>query len=188
VADLGYVGFAVDMYGDGKTVTDVKDKTALIQPLLENRALLLARITTALDTIKTISQVDITRIAAIGFCFGGLCALDLARNGADIRGAVSFHGNLTPPQKTAPSPGSITPSILALHGYEDPMVPSAQVDAFNQEMTAAKADWQVHIYGNTQHSFTNPQANHPDMGLLYNKNADRRSWQTMKNFLAEIFA
>lgn len=185
LARLGYVGFAVDMYGDGKTADSIEDKMALMQPLLDNRPLLLTHITAALDTIKTVDQVDPAQIAAIGFCFGGLCGLDLARSGANIKGIVSFHGALKPP----PAPAAdIKAKILALHGYDDPMVPPEDVLAFTREMTKAKADWQVHIYGNTSHAFTNPKADNPDIGLIYNNKADTRSWQAMQNFLTEIFA
>lgn len=143
------------------------------------------RMEAALAAVKLMPWTDGGRIAAIGFCFGGLCALDLARSGADIKGVVSFHGLLGAPEHTQNN--RIKAKVLALHGHDDPMVPVEQVIAFEQEMTRAGADWQLHVYGNTMHAFTNPMANDPGFGTVYQKDADRRSWQSMKNFLEEIF-
>ena len=123
-------------------------------------------------------------ITAIGFCFGGLCALDVARSNADAAGVVSFHGLLNAPGNTA---DEIKPKVLALHGWDDPMATPDDVKAFGEEMTKAKADWQLHAYGGTMHAFTNPQANDPDFGTVYDADADRRSWQAMQNFLTELF-
>src|SRR5262249_39067750 len=147
------------------------------------RLLLQQRVISALNTLKKIDVVDTSRIAAIGFCFGGMCVLDLARTGANLKGVVSFHGLLHAPEKTA----NITAKILALHGADDPMVPPEQVLHFQQEMTRAGADWQMHIYGSTQHAFTNPNANDKELGLVYHNLADRRSWIAMQNFFTEIF-
>lgn len=185
LAELGYVGFAVDMYGKARLGATNEEKMALMQPLTSNRRFLSERVNVALDTVKLLPQVDPNRIAVIGFCFGGLCALDLARSGADLRGVVSFHGLLAKPEhKTAES---IKAKILVLHGYDDPMVNPQQVNAFCAEMNAAKADWQVHMYGLVQHAFTNPVAHDLDLGLIYNEQAAKRSWITMTNFLQEIF-
>lgn len=186
LAKMGYIGFAVDMYGQGRLGTTVDEKKALMQPLFNDRRLLRERITAALDTLSTMSEVDNNRIAVIGFCFGGLCALDLARSGADLKGVVSFHGILEKPADLSLRP--IKAQILALHGYDDPMVPPKQVNDFCQEMTTAKVDWQVHLYGNTQHAFTNPEAHDPHMGTLYKAEAARRSWQAMMDFLGEVLA
>ena len=185
LAELGFVGFAIDMYGQGKLGETKEEKMALIKPLMEDRTLLANRMLAALNAVKSLEQVDSTRIAAIGFCFGGLCVLDLARVGADIRGVVSFHGLLMPPanKKTEKTQAK----ILALHGHDDPMVPAEEVAAFQAEMTAAHIDWQMHIYGGTMHGFTNPQANDPGFGTLYNALADKRSWRVAKDFLTEIF-
>jgi dienelactone hydrolase len=185
LAKLGYVALAVDMYGDGRTGETAEEKLALMQPVLNNRLFLRARIQAAMDAVKNIAQVDSQRVAVIGFCFGGLCALDLARSGADIRGAVSFHGILDKPAEIADAP--IRAKILALHGYDDPLAKPDQVQAFCQEMTDAKVDWQVHMYGLTQHSFTNPQANDSAMGLVYNASVSRRAFQSMTDFLREVF-
>ena len=185
LAKLGYLGFAVDMYGDGKTGETTEEKSALMQPLINDRAILRARIIAALDAVAAMPEVDPQRIAIIGYCFGGLCALDLARSGAALCGAVSFHGLLNKPN--ALDNASIKAKILALHGYDDPMVLPAAVQDFCAEMTVAHVDWQMHVYGNTQHAFSNPKANDIAAGIVYNSVADKRSWLAMLNFLHEIF-
>jgi dienelactone hydrolase len=186
LAALGYVGFALDMYGKGVTGKTTEEKSALIQPFVQDRNLLKQRVQAALYAVKTLEIVDATRIAAIGFCFGGMCVLDLARSGADINGVVSFHGLLQAPNEALTTP--IKAKILALHGYDDPMVTPDHVRAFADEMTGAKADWQLHMYGHAKHAFANPAANDTNLGTVYNKLADQRSWQAMQNFLNEIFA
>ncbi len=182
---LGYAGFAIDLYGKGRRGTSVEENQALMTPLLEDRGRIESGMLAALATVRGLAGVDPGRVAAIGFCFGGLCVLDLARSGADVRGVVSFHGLFNPPSK--PSAG-IRAKILALHGWDDPMVPPEQVRALADEFNAAGADWQLHAYGNTMHAFTNPNANDPDFGTVYNATADRRSWQAMMAFLAEALA
>lgn len=185
LASLGYIGFALDMYGKNIIGHTKEEKSALIQPLLGDRSLLLSRMMAALDTVKKLPDADTSKIAAIGFCFGGLCVLDLARSGVDIAGVVSFHGLLNAPAESAST--RINAKVLALHGYDDPMVTPDNVMTFGDEMTAAKADWQLHMYGNTMHAFTNPEANDPSFGTVYNKTADMRSWQSMLDFFQEIF-
>jgi len=185
-ANMGYVGFAADLYGDGKLGTTNDEKQRLMAPLMNDRLRLFGRLFAALDALDAFPEVDATRVAAIGFCFGGLCALDLARTGADIAGVVSFHGLLKPPH---PRPKeSIHAKVLALHGFDDPMVPPQDVTAFCHEMTEAHADWQMHMYGQTTHAFTNPEANDPVLGTRYSPKAKHRSFQAMTNFLTEIFA
>ena len=185
LAELGYVGFALDMYGKGVLGSNTDENAALMQPFMEDRAMLQQRITAALNTIKLLPWVDDSKIAAIGFCFGGLCVLDLARTGAEIKGVVSFHGLLGAPGNT--DGNTISAKVLVLHGNDDPMAPVDQVNALQNELTSADVDWQVHIYGHTMHAFTNPEANDPDFGTVYQADADRRSWDAMKNFLEEIF-
>ena len=185
LAGLGYVGFALDMYGKGVLGTSVEENSALMTPLLQDRARLQARLQSALAAVRAQPEVDPTRVAAIGFCFGGLCVLDLARTGADVLGVASFHGLLTAPGNTAGN--RITSKVLALHGHDDPMVPVSQVNEFESEMTAAGVDWQVHAYGGTMHSFTNPEANDPSFGTQFKATANRRSWATLVDFLGEIF-
>jgi dienelactone hydrolase len=186
LAELGYVGFAVDMYGKGVLGSSAEKNAKLMQPFMDNRQMLQKRMHSALNAVKLMPWVDDRKIAAIGFCFGGLCSLDLARTGADLKGVVSFHGLLSAPGNTQNN--AIKAKILALHGHDDPMVPVEQVIAFEQEMTKAGADWQLHTYGHTMHAFTNPVANNPDFGTVYQPDADRRSWLAMENFLTEVFA
>ena len=185
LAELGYVGFAADLYGKGVLGNSVEENASLMQPFLEDRALLQSRLTTALETLKSLPEVDNDRIAAIGFCFGGLCVLDLARTGTDIKGVASFHGLFGAPGNTAGT--KIKAKVLALHGHEDPMVPVNAVVELEKELTEAGADWQIHVYGNALHAFTNQAANNPELGAIYNKNADKRSWQALLNFLDELF-
>jgi dienelactone hydrolase len=186
LAALGYVGFAVDMYGKGILGSDTEENAKLMQPFMDDRQMLAKRMHAALYAVKLMPWVDDSKIAAIGFCFGGLCSLDLARTGADLKGVVSFHGLLGAPGNTQGN--VIKAKVLALHGHDDPMGPVEQVFAFEQEMTKAGADWQLHTFGNTMHAFTNPVANNPDFGTVYQPDADRRSWVMMENFLTEIFA
>lgn len=183
LAELGYVGFAVDMFGKGIIGKDKDEKTALIKPFMEDRDLLKERMLSALQTVSKLDYVNTAKIAAIGFCFGGLCVLDLARADVDVRGVVSFHGLLNAPLRKTQTTRT---KILALHGHDDPMVPPEAVAAFEKEMREANADWQLHVYGNTMHAFTNPQANDPGFGTVYNNLADRRSWIAMKAFFDEI--
>ncbi|MFA5920438.1 MAG: dienelactone hydrolase family protein [Methylococcaceae bacterium] len=186
LAELGYVGFAVDMYGKGVLGSGAEENAKLMQPFMDDRQMLQKRMNAAFYAVKLMPWVDDSKIAAIGFCFGGLCSLDLARTSADLKGVVSFHGLLAAPGNTQGN--AIKAKILALHGHDDPMVPVEQVLAFEQEMTKAGADWQLHTFGNTMHAFTNPVANNPDFGTVYQPDADRRSWLAMENFLTEIFA
>jgi dienelactone hydrolase len=186
LAALGYVGFAVDMYGKGVLGSSAEENAKLMQPFMDNRQMLQKRMHAALYAVKLMPWVDDSKIAAMGFCFGGLCSLDLARTGADLKGVVSFHGLLGAPGNTQGN--AMKAKVLAFHGHDDPMVPVEQVLAFEQEMTEAGVDWQLHTFGNTMHAFTNPVANNPDFGTVYQPDADRRSWLAMENFLTEIFA
>ena len=186
LAELGYAGFALDLYGAGVLGNSTEENSALMTPFIEDRALLQDRLRSALAAARAQDEVDPGRCAAIGFCFGGLCVLDLARCGTDLRGVVSVHGLFMPADNVAGT--SITAKVLALHGWDDPMATHEQALALTQEMTAAGADWQLHVYGNTMHAFTNPAADDPDFGTVYDANADRRAWQSIRNFLAEVLA
>jgi dienelactone hydrolase len=186
LAKLGYLAFATDMYGKGVLGSTPDECGELMQPFMQNRSLLQKRLIAALVAVKLLPWADNKRIAAIGFCFGGLCALDLARTGIELCGVVSFHGLLSPPENI-PNP-VINAKVLVLHGHDDPMAPPTQVLALQTELSAAKADWQVHSYGQTMHAFTNPVANDPDFGTVYNAKADQRSWVAMQNFLHEVFS
>ncbi|WP_017364145.1 dienelactone hydrolase family protein [Methylococcus capsulatus] len=184
LAELGYAAFALDMYGKGIVGSGPEQNAQLMAPFMADRGLLQSRMNAALDTVRSLPEVDPGRIAAMGFCFGGLCVLDLARTGADLRGVVSFHGLFIPPGNTAGR--KIRAKVLVLHGYEDPMAPPEQALALGRELTEAGADWQIHMYGHTLHAFSNPLANDRSFGTVYDPTADRRSWQAMQNFLAEV--
>lgn len=184
LAELGYAGFAIDMYGNAELGRDKTHKQSLITPLVQNRPQLAARIIKAFQALAQLPQVDEQRIAAIGYCFGGLCVLDLARSGVNIKGVVSFHGLLFAPANAPTTP--LESQILILHGFDDPLVPVEQLIGFTKEMSLRKADWQIHMYGLTAHSFTDPTANDDEMGLHYNQKADERSWQTATQFLASL--
>lgn len=184
LAALGYTGFAVDLYGKGVLGTGPEENARLMQPFIDDRALLQSRLAAAHAAMCEQPEVDPNRTAVIGFCFGGLCALDMARAALPVKGAVSFHG-LFMPAGNLSSP-DISAKVLILHGWDDPMATPEDVLSVSSEMSAAGADWQLHAYGGTAHAFTTPGANNPDMGTVYNEAADRRSWQAMVNFLAEV--
>ncbi len=186
MAKQGYVGFALDMYGNGRLGECTTEKQALMEPLKEDRLLLRTRIRAAFDALIGMPEVETGKVAAIGFCFGGLCVLDLARSGTDLKGVVSVHGLFDKPEDIPNE--SMHAKILALHGYEDPMANPEQVHRFCQEMEEAKVDWQLHLYGKTKHAFTNPKAHDTNLGLVYSARAERRALQAMQNFLQEIFA
>jgi dienelactone hydrolase len=187
LAELGYVAFGVDMYGDGKVAANTDEAMALLAPVRDNQVLLRGRIRAAFDVLAALPQVDRNRIAAIGYCFGGMVALELARSGAATVATVAFHGMLT--TKTPDDSRNIKGKVLACTGADDPIVPAEQVQAFQREMTAAGVDWQVITYGGAKHAFTNrdaAKAGRPP--LAYNKAADERSWIAMKDFFREAFA
>ena len=187
LAGQGYAGIAIDVYGKGQRGDVGGDNSHLMQPMMADRAALRQRLLAAVDAAAAHPAIDAARIAVIGYCFGGLCALDVARS-ADprIKAVASFHGLYTPPGLGEQAP--IIARILVLHGWDDPMTPPGAMTGLAQELTAAGADWQVHAYGHTLHSFTNPAADRPGDGLAYSAKADRRSWQALSNFLAETFA
>ena len=185
LAELGYVGFALDVYGKGNRGNSIEENSQLMQPFMDDRAKLQKRITAALSAVRLLPWVDDQMIAAIGFCFGGLCVLDLARTGVDLKGVASFHGLLIPPDNLVAT--NIKAKVLVMHGNDDPMVPVDHVVALEKELTDAGADWQIHVYGNTLHAFTNPVANDPGFGTVYNSVADNRSWKSLVAFLKEIF-
>jgi dienelactone hydrolase len=186
LASLGYVGFAVDVYGGCQLGRDKVENKALMTPFVENRADVASRMLAAFKKVCDMPVVDEQNIAAIGYCFGGLCALDLARTGANLKGAVSFHGNLLAAKEAIIEP--ISAKLLILHGFEDRLVPPQQLTEFTTEMNQRNVDWQIHVYGHAYHSFTNPSANDEELGLHYDQLADKRSWGAMRDFLKEIFS
>jgi dienelactone hydrolase len=187
LAELGYIAFVGDIYGKGIFHEDRKEAGDAASKYANDRPLLRARVTAALDEIRKNPLVDSGRIAAIGYCFGGMAALELGREGADVVGLVTFHGDLATP--TPEDAKNIKGRVLVLHGADDPIVPPAMVAAFEQEMRDAKVDWQLVSYGGAVHAFTEP--NDPRgsrQSVAYNENADKRSWIAMKDFLHEIFS
>ena len=186
IASLGYVGFCIDIYGKGIRPKDRKDAALQAGIYRADRQLMRARAKAGLEELKKRKFVDPARIAAIGYCFGGGVALELARSGADIDAVVSFHGNLDTP--TPQDAKNIKAKILVCHGANDPFVDTKQVEAFQDEMRAGKCDWQMNIYGNAVHSFTNPESGvDSSSGVAYNREADLRSWRAMKDFFEEVF-
>jgi dienelactone hydrolase len=184
LAREGYVAFALDMYGKGVRAKDAKEAAALAGIYKGDRKLMRARAAAGLDVLARHPRVDPTRLAAIGYCFGGTTVLELARSGAGLRGVVSFHGGLDTP--STEDAKNIRGKVLVLHGADDPFVKPAEVAAFQDEMRRAGVDWQFVAYGGAVHSFTNPDAGSDNSkGAAYNATADRRSWEAMKDFLEE---
>ena len=185
LAREGYVVLVADVYGKGVRPADGKQAAALAGRYKGDRPLLRARVEAALDELRRQPQVDPHRLAAVGYCFGGTAALELARAGAPLAGVVTFHGGLSDP--TPADARQIKAKVLVLHGADDPFVPEAEVKAFEDEMRAAGVDWQLVKYSGAVHSFTNPDAGTDNAkGAAYNAAADRRSWQAMRDFFAEV--
>lgn len=186
LAEAGYVAFALDMYGKGKIATHPQDAQAFVAEVTKDPALVAARFNAGLEQLKQDPHVDSTRLAAIGYCFGGGVVLGMARAGANLAAVVSFHGALAP--KTPAAPGSVKARVLVLTGTADPFVPPEQVDAFKREMQAAGARFEVVTYPGAKHGFTNPNAAQYGMPQLsYDANADRESWAAMLKLFREVF-
>ena len=185
LAELGYAAMALDMYGKGVFGTNKEENAALMTPFMQDRSKVLHRMQLALEAVRQQSQVDMKKIVVSGYCFGGLCALDLARSGADIAGTVSFHGLLQSPQRSQTK--TINGKVLVMNGAKDPMVSSEAIINFQTEMADANADWTLINYGNAVHAFTNPEASDEENGMIYDASADARSWQAFLQFLGEVF-
>lgn len=184
LASLGYIGMALDVYGTGRRGSNYEEYSALMTPWMKDRAALRKRLLAAVTTARGLEGADPNRIGVIGFCFGGLCALDLARaNAPGLKAAVAFHALFFPPDLGEQAP--ISARILALHGYDDPMAKPELTVSFMNELTAAQADWQLHAYGSTSHAFTNPEANDTGKGLVFRQQSANRAFQAMENFLRE---
>src|SRR5689334_1279630 len=188
LAELGYVALAADMFGERRQANNLQEVATLVGGLRAEPEKLRSRGRAAVATLAAIPQVDTNRLAAIGFCFGGSVVLELAREGADLKAAVSFHGVLS--TKMPAESGRVKASVLVLTGAEDPLAPPDQVTAFENEMReGAVRDWQVISYGNTLHGFTNPAADGSMMRTaLYSEQADRRSWASMQSLFDEVFS
>lgn len=180
----GYNAIIADLYGRRFTPAERDDAMAAMSALRADRAALRERLLAVLDAGRGQSEIDGNRIAAIGFCFGGQCALDLARSGADIAGVASFHGLFDPPGL---EPRPITAKVAAYHGWDDPLVSPEDVVALANELTAAGCDWQIHGYGNVGHGFTNPGATGAMLGIKYDERTAQRAWRLCDDFLAECF-
>ncbi len=186
LASLGYAALAGDPYGNGLEVSDLQEAIKHAGAIREDNTKFRQRIRAGLDALTALPQVDTDRLVVMGYCMGGSCSLEMARDGAPLRGVVSFHGALET-QRPA-EPGKVQAKVLVCHGADDPFVPVEHVNAFEEEMRKAGVDWQVISYGGTVHSFTNPEADGSIEGICYNKQADERSWQAMQAFFDEIFA
>jgi dienelactone hydrolase len=187
LAQLGYVAFAADIYGKGVLATTADAAGKFAGTYRADRDLMRRRVNAALAVLKADPRVDSTRVAAIGYCFGGTCVLELVRGGADLAGVGSFHGLLdTPHPEATPKPKA---AILVCHGAADPYVSPESLTAFCKEMNRCDADWQLTMYGEAVHSFTNPDSGgDPSKGVAYNAQADQRSWADMARFFDRIFA
>jgi len=186
LAQLGYVAFCADIYGKGVRPQNTREAGVLAGKYKGNRELLRARVNAGLDALRQQPLVDTKHLAAIGYCFGGTTVLELARSGADIAGVVSFHGGLDAPN---PDDGkNIKCKVLVCHGADDPFSSPQDIAALENEMRKGGVDWQLIKYGGAVHSFTQPMAgNDNSKGAAYNERADKRSWEAMKQFFAEIF-
>ena len=186
LAELGYVALACDLHGDGRVVEGLEEAIGLLKPLFEAPDRTRARAGGGLQALAARAEVDSSRVAAIGFCFGGTMCLELARAGSPLKAVVGFHSGLgTVAPK--PAPGSIKPRVLVCIGADDPMIPPEQRATFEAEMRGAGADWQMHLYGETVHSFTNQEAAKRGMpdAIRYNPVADAESWAAMRALFEE---
>ena len=187
LASLGYVAVAIDMYGNGKS-TNSAEQAGHWSGEFSGTQLMRDRAKAGLSLLIKQMRVDPHRIAAIGYCFGGTTVLQLAYSGADLKGVVSFHSSLPSPNPDDMHPGHIKASILICHGADDPFVPSERIADFKKTLSSTDADWTMITYGGAKHSFTNPGASTRGInGLAYHANADRRSWNQMKQFFEELF-
>ena len=184
MAANGYIGVALDNYGGGALPETVDDKMGYMGPLKEDRAALLSRLKAGYDGAAALDEVDASAMAAIGFCFGGLCTLDMARGGLDLKAAVSYHGLLDAPDLPK---NKITADVLICHGYDDPMADPDSLRTVQDEMVAAGCDWTVMSFGNTKHAFMVPEADDADLGLKYNKSAADQSWAATFDLLRKHF-
>lgn len=185
LAKLGYVGFAIDLYGKGRRASSPQEAQALMDELNNNRALLLERMQTSIKKARDLELADVENISAIGFCFGGKCVLDLARSGEDLKGAVTFHAIYDKPNLNHDK--KVKASFLILHGWEDPLAKPQDTVGLATELTELGVDWEINAYGNTVHAFTNPMANLPELGMCYSPTVTIKAWNRMERFLEEVF-
>jgi dienelactone hydrolase len=181
LAERGFIGFAIDVYGKGVIGNSAEENAALKKPFLDDRSLLQRRLLKRLNVASALPHVDHTRIAVIGFGFGGLCALDLGRCCENVRGVVSIYGHFNPPKNAE----SLKTKVLILHGYNDPISPITELEAFQKELEKTNVDWQAHLYSNTTHAFATPSSQSTP-SMSYNPLAAKRAWQSTINFLNEV--
>jgi len=187
LAQLGYVAFALDMYGNGQTAKDHNEAGKLMNALMTNPQAM-GRVQAAVAVLKKDPHCDGNKLAAIGYCMGGAMALQMPFAGIPLKGVASFHAVLSPATPKDPKPIDALTKIIVFTGADDPMATHDQVGAFIDAMRKSNADYQVIIYGNTRHAFTNPDADKKGLPpLKYDANADQRSWTALQNFLAEVF-
>ena len=185
LVELGYNSLVADLFGKKFRGAERDVMFGEMGRLKGDRAALRRRLVHVLELVREIDEVEDGQIVVAGYCFGGLCAIDLARSGADIAAAVAFHGLLDPPGL---EPEKISANVVACHGWDDPMVPPEAVVAFGKELTEAGSDWQIHAYGHVAHGFTNPNAHEIGIeGVRYNALAAERSWTSFVNLLEELF-
>jgi dienelactone hydrolase len=189
LAKLGYVAFAVDMYGNGAVTDHPKEAGKFAMAVMQKMDTARARFDAGVRLLKEQPQTDTSKIAAIGYCFGGGIALRMALGGADLNGVVSFHGDL--PTDSIKDPQDVKARILVCNGAADPLNPKEKVDAFEKSMNNAGVNFKLINYPGAKHSFTNPAADSIgkkyDLPLAYNKAADEQSWEAMKKFFNDIF-
>lgn len=184
IAELGFVGFALDLYGKGVLGKTNEECAKLKKPFLEDRHYLQKRLLKGYQKALTLPNIDASKIAALGFGFGGLSALDLSRAGVNLNAAISIYGHYDAPKNCPTYP--VKAKILIEHGYKDPVSTLPELRAFEEELDHLGVDWTTHLYGNTYHAFATPSANAPANGLLYNPIAANRSWEATKRFLQEV--
>ncbi len=190
LAEEGYTALALDMYGDGKEAAHPGDAQKFMMEAIQSVDTAKARFDAAYELLQKHGSTDPSRMAAIGYCFGGAVVLQMARFGRNLDGVASFHGNLA--TEAPAEKGAVNAEILVLHGGADPLVPAEQVEAFKKEMDAAGADYTFIEYPGVKHAFTNPAATETgkkfDMPLAYDEEADRKSWAELQKFLKKVFA
>jgi dienelactone hydrolase len=185
LVELGFNAFVADLFGKQFRGAPRETMFGEMNRLSSNRAALRRRLVAVYDQVRQLDEAEPGQMAVGGYCFGGMCALDLARSGAELKGAISFHGLLDPPGL---DPEPIQAKVIAFHGWDDPMVPPDKVVALAKELTDAGADWQIHAYGHVAHGFTNPNASATGVdGVRYDEQAAERSWTAFVNFLEELF-
>jgi dienelactone hydrolase len=184
LGELGFNGFVADLFGKKFRGAEREVMVGEMNRLKADRAALRRRLLAVVEQVRDLSEVEQDSVVVAGYCFGGMCALDVARTGIDIAAAVSFHGLFDPPG-LAPEP--IKAKVVAFHGWDDPLAPPDKVVALAKELTDAGADWQIHAYGHVMHGFTNPGATGAIAGVQFNELAAERSWTSFINLLEELF-